>query len=68
MSFSVLEQQPLRIDLRCSAVGGNFDAGPACDQLVVSASIFGLSEAFAKCVEPVRELAHGLGLASEGSE
>src|SRR5665213_482781 len=68
VSFSAFEQQPLRVGLRRCAVGYGFDSAPACDQFVVGAGVFGLSQTFAKCVKPVGELADSLCLAPKGGE
>src|ERR1700688_595110 len=59
---------PLRGARLRSAGGGGFDAGPARDEFVISAGVFGLAEAFAESVEAVGELAHGFGFAAEGRE
>src|ERR1039458_6823076 len=59
---------PLRGARLRSAGGGGFDAGPARDEFVISAGVFGLAEAFAESVKAVGELAHGFGFTAEGRE
>src|SRR2546428_11772634 len=45
-----------------------FNTGPARDQLVIGASVFSLTEAFAKGVEPISKLAYRLRFAIERSK
>jgi hypothetical protein len=50
------------------AGSSGLNAGPAGDQFVVGAGVFGLAKAFAEGVEAVGELAHGFGFAAESGE
>ena len=67
-SSSFQSQAALPVGRFGAAGGGGLDAGPARDEFIVGAGVFGLAEAFAEGVEAVGELADGFSFAAERGE